>query len=129
MVSVALATGTGADRSDAWTVTAPDGRAFAVFRLSDGSLRVTDALCPHNGGPLAAGRIREAGDEAGTATVTCPWHWYRFSLEHGRCLTAGGVALAVYPVHDVDGAPHAEVGDPPVAMSWSERLRAHAREG
>ena len=78
MVLVAL--GTGAGRSDAWTVTAPDGRAFAVFRLSDGSLRVTDAACPHNGGPLAEGRIREAGDEASTATVTCPWHWYRFSL-------------------------------------------------
>jgi nitrite reductase/ring-hydroxylating ferredoxin subunit len=128
-VLVALGTGTGADRSDAWTVTSPDGRAFAVFRLPDGSLRVTDALCPHNGGPLAAGRVREAGDGAATATVTCPWHWYRFSLEHGRCATAGQYALAVYPVHDVDGVPHAEVGDPPVPMSWSERLRAHAREG
>lgn len=127
MVLVAL--GAGAGRSDAWTVTAPDGRAFAVFRLSDGSLRVTDAACPHNGGPLAEGRIREAGDAASTATVTCPWHWYRFSLADGRCVTTGRDAVAVHPVLDVDGAPHAEVGDPPVPMSWSERLRAHAREG
>ena len=26
-------------------------RQIAVFRLSDGTLRATDAACPHNGGP------------------------------------------------------------------------------
>jgi nitrite reductase/ring-hydroxylating ferredoxin subunit len=126
---VLVALGNGVEGSDAWTVTAPDGRAFAVFRLADGSLRVTDALCPHNAGPLVEGRVREAGDEASTATVTCPSHWYRFSLEHGRCFTSGRYAVGVYPVLDVDGAPHVEVGDPPAELSWSERLRAHAREG
>jgi hypothetical protein len=29
----------------------------------------------------------------------------------------------------VDGRPHADVGEAPQTLSWSERLRAHAREG
>lgn len=117
MVLVALGSGEaaeGAEGSDgsgaaAWTVTAPDGRAVAVFRLADGSLRATDAVCPHHGGPLVEGRVREAGDEASTATVTCPWHSYRYSLEHGRCFTTSRYAVGVYPVLDVDGVPHIEL--------------------
>ena len=105
----------------AWTVSADDGRAFAVFVLDDGSLRVADAACPHNAGPLVEGQVR-AGE------VRCPWHWYRFDLDTGACRTTDLFALTVYPVLDVDGRPHADVGDAPPSLSWSERLRAHARE-
>lgn len=105
----------------AWTVTAADGRYFAVF-ADAGSLRVTDAACPHNGGPLVEGRVRDG-------VVACPWHWYRFSLDDGRCLTSDRHALGVHPVVEHDGRPHAEVGEAPRTLSWSERLRAHAREG
>lgn len=111
----------------AWTVTAADGRAFAVFVVAgsdgaDGGLRVSDAACPHHAGPLVEGQVR-AGE------VRCPWHWYRFDLDTGVCRTTDLLALAVHPVVEVDGRLHADVGDAPPTLSWSERLRAHARDG
>jgi nitrite reductase (NADH) small subunit len=106
-------------------VTVDDGRRFAVFPLVDergGGFRVTDADCPHNGGPLAEGRVDGS-------TLVCPWHWYRFDLESGACATSPRFRLAVYPVVRVDGAWFADVGEKPPTLSWSERLRAHARYG
>ena len=46
------------------------GRLFAVFEVA-GELVVTDGACPHNGGPLAEGLVRDG-------VVTCPWHWYSY---------------------------------------------------
>ena len=60
---------------------------FAV----DGELHVTDGACPHNGGPLAEGLVRNG-------VVTCPWHWYSYELATGRCRTAAGYELRRYPV-------------------------------
>jgi nitrite reductase/ring-hydroxylating ferredoxin subunit len=101
-------------------VTADDGRRFAVFPI-DGGFRVTDAECPHNRGPLAQGRVDGR-------TLVCPWHWYRFDVDTGACSTSPQHVLGVHPVREIDGVTYADVGDPPRAMSWSERLRAHARE-
>ncbi len=109
------------DGRDAWTVRAEDGRAFAVFATRDG-YRVTDAACPHNGGPLVEGWLRD--DEQ---VLVCPWHWFRYELATGRCLTYDKVSLAVYPVVERDGTWYADVGEKPAPRSWSERLRAHAR--
>ena len=106
-------------------VTSEDGRRFVVLALPDG-LRVVDALCPHNGGPLEQGRVRTDGADG--ATLTCPWHWYRFDLVTGVCATAPRHVLGVYPVHVHDGARYVDVGEPARELSWSERLRAHARE-
>ncbi|MDQ3733317.1 MAG: Rieske 2Fe-2S domain-containing protein [Actinomycetota bacterium] len=102
----------------AWTIT-HDGREFAVF-LVDGAVRVTDARCPHNGGPLVEGTIREG-------TVVCPWHWYRFDLASGVCLTTTRYDLSCYPVIERDGQLFAEITAAPPTRSWSEILRAHAR--
>lgn len=102
-------------------VTAADGRRFAVFPI-DGGFRVTDAECPHNRGPLAEGRVEGR-------TLVCPWHWYRFDLDSGSCLTSPRHRLAVHPVVQADGAWFADVGEKPRTLSWSERLRAHARYG
>jgi nitrite reductase/ring-hydroxylating ferredoxin subunit len=100
-------------------VEAEDGRRFAVFPL-DGGFRVTAAECPHNRGPLAQGRVDGR-------TLVCPWHWYRFDLDSGVCATSARYRLAVHPVLRVDGAWFADVGKKPPTLSWSERLRAHAR--
>lgn len=109
-----------ADGRAAWTLEAPDGRAFAVFAVGD-RLRVTDAHCPHNRGPLAQGWVRDG------ATLVCPWHWYRFDLATGTCSTQPAYRLGTYPVLRRDGRWFADVGKPVRALSWSERLRAHAR--
>ena len=97
------------------------GRSFAVFEVS-GELFVTDGACPHNGGPLGAGLVRDG-------VVTCPWHWYSYELATGRCRTAAGYSLRRYPVTMVDGQPHAALPAAAPARSWSQILRAHARPG
>ena len=103
-----------------WTFS-HDGRVFAVFEVS-GELVVTDGACPHNGGPLAEGLVRDG-------VVTCPWHWYSYELATGRCRTAAGYSLGRYPVVLVDGRPHAALPPVPPARSWSQILREHARQG
>ena len=75
------------------------GRSYAVFSV-DGELHVTDGACPHHGGPLAEGLVRDG-------VVTCPWHWYSYELATGRCRTAAGYELRRYPVVLVGGRPHA----------------------
>jgi nitrite reductase (NADH) small subunit len=97
------------------------GRSYAVFSL-DGELHVTDGACPHNGGPLAEGLVRDG-------VITCPWHWYSYELATGRCRTAAGYELRRYPVVLVGDRPHASLPAPEPRRSWSEILRAHARQG
>ncbi|MEM6765277.1 MAG: Rieske 2Fe-2S domain-containing protein [Bacteroidota bacterium] len=45
--------------------------------------------CPHEGGPLEAGRINEEGK------IVCPWHRYAFDIESGQC-EKGGFFLDTY---------------------------------
>lgn len=101
-----------------WTLEHAGG-SYAVFVVDD-ELYVTDGGCPHNGGPLVEGLVRDG-------LVTCPWHWYSYELATGRCRTAVGYELRRYPVVAVGGRPHAVL---PAAgarsRSWSEILRAHA---
>ena len=94
------------------------GRGYAVFTTDDGVV-VTDAACPHKGGPLAEGLVKDGA-------VRCPWHWYTFDLATGECRNANEAALRRHEVVDVGGVPHARVV-PPVTRSWADRLRSHAR--
>jgi nitrite reductase (NADH) small subunit len=103
-----------------WTFT-HDGRDYAVFAVG-GELHVTDNACPHNGGPLADGLVRDG-------VVTCPWHWYGYELATGRCRTAPGYALRRYQVVHADGQPYALLPAPTPPRTWSQILRAHACEG
>ena len=97
------------------------GRSYAVFEVG-GELHVTDGACPHKSGPLAEGLVRDG-------VVTCPWHWYSYQLATGRCRTAAGYELRRYPVVLVGGRPHQSLTAPEPTRSWSEILRAHARQG
>lgn len=101
----------------AWTIT-HDGRDFAVF-IVEGEVRVADARCPHNGGPLVEGTIRDG-------TVVCPWHWYRFDLSSGVCFTTSRYDLTCYPVIERDGQLFAEIPEAAPSRTWAEILRAHA---
>ena len=72
-----------------------DGRQVAVFLLGDGTVRATDATCPHKGGPLADG-------QTDGKVVVCPLHLYAFSLTDGTC--ADGIdSVRVYEARAVDG--------------------------
>lgn len=97
-----------------WTVEDAGGHRYAVFAV-DGGYVVTDALCPHSGGPLVEGRVRDG-------LVICPWHFYRFDLRTGRCFTSARHRLGCYPVREVDGELVAEIPDAPPRRSWAARL-------
>ena len=78
-----------------------EGRAFAVagaqiavFRLRDGTLRATEATCPHAGGPLADGQLD-------ATKVVCPLHLRAFTFADGSC--PEGPGIAVYPARVEDG--------------------------
>ncbi len=61
---------------------------MAVFRLRDGTLRATQARCPHAGGPLADGQLD-------LTAIVCPLHARAFAFADGRC--AEGETIAVHP--------------------------------
>ncbi len=78
-----------------------EGRAFAVgdeqvavFRLRDGTLRATQARCPHAGGPLADGQLDPS-------TIVCPLHLRAFSFTDGR--RAEGERITVHEVREDRG--------------------------
>jgi nitrite reductase/ring-hydroxylating ferredoxin subunit len=104
----------------AWTIR-HNGRSYAVFDM-DGELHVTDAACPHEGGPLAKGVIRDG-------VVTCPSHWYSFDLRSGACRTAPGYQLRIYPVIQRDGRSYAELPADGRRPRWPWPLRERSRSG
>lgn len=97
-----------------------DGRRFAVF-LVDGEAVVTDELCPHKAGTLSEGLLRDG-------MLTCPSHFYVYDLRTGACRTTDQYHLRRYPVVERDGALLVAI-PPERKRSWSEVLRAHARNG
>lgn len=50
---------------------------IALFNV-DGTFYALDNACPHAGGPLGEGKLREGG------VVECPWHGWRFDLATGQ---------------------------------------------
>ncbi|MGC5249248.1 Rieske (2Fe-2S) protein [Gordonia sp. DT219] len=80
-----------------------EGRAYAVgdeqiavFRMTDGTLRATSAVCPHKGGPLADGQFD-------LGKIVCPLHQYAFAFTDGRCTTDGIGSVWTYRIEDRDG--------------------------
>ncbi|MBX3414245.1 MAG: Rieske 2Fe-2S domain-containing protein [Pirellulales bacterium] len=64
------------------------GRPLALFRAGD-KVHAVDALCPHEGAPLAQGEFRDG-------VVTCPWHGWTFDACSGCSLAPKHHDLARY---------------------------------
>ena len=96
-----------------------DGRQVAVFLLADGTIRATDAVCPHRGGPLADGQIDGR-------VVVCPLHQYAFSLTDGTrtdgTRTDHTAPVAVHPARVRDG--YFEVAPARVTLRLFETVSA-----
>ncbi len=74
-----------------------DDRTFAVCRLDDGALAVTDGICTHGRAHLAEGRV--AGCE-----IECPKHNGRFDARTGQPVRRPArTPIAVYEAEVVDG--------------------------
>jgi nitrite reductase (NADH) small subunit len=67
-----------------------EGRIYAIFNV-DGAISAIDGVCPHQGGPLAEGRLE------GTC-VTCPWHGWRFDVRTGKTPLGPKIKQPVYEV-------------------------------
>ena len=87
-------------------------RELGIVRWGDRYYAVRN-VCPHQLGPLAAGRVRVrllAGErpgqlevDEGSPVITCPWHGWEFALESGCALADPAFRVAVYPVSVEDG--------------------------
>lgn len=53
---------------------------IAIFEVDGEYLAITNT-CPHQGGPLAEGKVEDK-------TVFCPWHGYEFDLGSGEHVQA-----------------------------------------
>ena len=82
------------------------GFPLALF-LVDGTVHVLGDSCPHMGGSLGLGVVKDG-------EVTCPWHGWHFALSTG--LNTDGLASRV-PVYAarVTEAGEVEVALPPAA--------------
>lgn len=76
-------------------------RNIAVF-IIEGKVHAFDDTCPHAGGSLSAGTIDEG-------YVTCPWHYWSFSIETGTMAAGGRAKIRVYPTQIVGQGPDAIV--------------------
>jgi|SRR6185437_9121793 len=67
------------------------GRRIAVFNV-DGAFYALDDECPHAGGPLSEGQVKDC-------KVTCPWHEADFDLKTGAVLSPPAFeGVKSYPV-------------------------------
>ena len=78
------------------------GRQLAVWN-DGGEFIAVENACPHKGGPLSRGWLKGA-------TVTCPWHRFRFDLRRACSLTNPAMRLRTYPVQVEDGVLRVDIG-------------------
>ncbi|MFC6764438.1 nitrite reductase small subunit NirD [Natrinema soli] len=88
---------------DTGHVVSIDDHEIAIFEVDDEFLAITN-VCPHQGGPLAEGKVEEK-------TVFCPWHGYEFDLESGDHIQAfsDDLSCVTYDVVVQDDAVHVKV--------------------
>jgi len=78
-----------------------DGHQLVVVKAGD-SVAVLDAVCPHEGGPLADGTIEDR-------KIVCPWHGSTFSLDTGELVDGPSEGpVRTYKVQIIGGVAHLE---------------------
>jgi nitrite reductase/ring-hydroxylating ferredoxin subunit len=85
-----------------------DKHQLAVLRAEGGDIHVIDNRCPHEGYPLAQGKLDGC-------VLTCAWHNWKFDLRDGRSVL-GGEGVRIYPCRVRDGALEVDLADPDPAV-------------
>jgi nitrite reductase (NADH) small subunit len=65
-------------------------KPIALFNVG-GSFYAIYNICPHEGGPLAEGRLKGC-------VVSCPWHDLAFDVRDGQATDGGGYCVGSYEV-------------------------------
>ena len=73
-----------------------EGQEIMLIRAK-GSVWACESECPHQGAPLHAALVKEAG------RISCPRHGFRFDLASGACEGHPELTLKVYPVEIREG--------------------------
>ena len=76
------------------------GQDVALFHHG-GKITALCGTCPHEGGPLAEGKVERGAD--GVLRVVCPWHGWKFDIATGNMPLELGVRQAVHDVKIQDG--------------------------
>ncbi len=79
-----------------------EGKIFAVFNVN-GTFFVLDGICPHAGGPLGKGVLRDN-------IVTCPWHGWQFDVSTGQHCLNQRLCQTQYEAKIEDGKVVVEIG-------------------
>jgi len=61
-----------------------EGHDIVVFNIG-GNYHAVENYCPHMGGPVANGPVRE--DDQERTTISCPFHGWQFDIESGDTIT------------------------------------------
>ena len=78
-------------------------RDLAVGRGDDETIHVLDNRCPHAGGALSAGAVRDG-------CIVCPWHMWTFDLASGTCPPAPTIRVKTYACRVREGRVEAVLG-------------------
>jgi ferredoxin-nitrite reductase len=78
------------------------GKELALFRAG-GTVHAIDALCPHEGAPLAQGAIADG-------VVTCPWHGWTFNACSGCSIDPPNNDAGRYETLVEDGRVYVKTG-------------------
>jgi nitrite reductase/ring-hydroxylating ferredoxin subunit len=89
-------------------------RQVALFLVGERVFAV-DNRCPHEGYPLAEGKVDSA------CVLTCNWHNWKFRLEDGECLL-GGDHVRAYLAKVEDGQVWVDFADPPAEATLRRTL-------
>ncbi len=77
-------------------------RDLAVVLADDETVHVLDNRCPHAGGSLSAGAVRDG-------CLICPWHMWAFDLNSGACPPVPSIQVNTYPCRVRDGRVEADL--------------------
>lgn len=72
------------------TVEPVHGKPIALLN-NNGQFQAIDNTCPHKGGPLSDGTLKDN-------CVICPWHQWTFNLENGENIRNPQIKLRTYLV-------------------------------
>src|SRR5262245_39038017 len=86
----------------------------ALFLVGERVFAV-DNRCPHEGYPLAEGKVD------GACVLTCNWHNWKFRLEDGECVL-GGDHVRAYPAKVEGGHVWVDFIDPPAEATLRRTL-------
>jgi nitrite reductase (NADH) small subunit len=76
-------------------VTVVAGYEIAIFR-HDGGYYAVENCCPHRGGPIAEGEIKNG-------IVSCPWHAWPFDVRTGECTINSAAKLKTFKLRIENG--------------------------